>query len=217
MNEREFVNEVKKNATFLFKNLEQTQEIIQFGIAAGSSLDGFYYCFNTQEYFEENNASIDKWHMPEWKSDIGDITIDHFSSKYEFEIWNNTWNTLYEKLVSYIEKSDSIELDESTISLREEEIENIREEKREQAINKGWDLLCQALLEMKQDGIFSKMEKNFILLLETLDSYIDLEDTKRLYKLLGKIKLTQMYSEQANSEHLNTLFLEESIDFINNL
>ncbi len=178
--------EVASRIKELFKSLSkdylklvynEEEEICSFGIFTDSEISNYYFGYNTKEGLEEiiKEGMAEKKKFPEEK-----FQIDYM------KWWIPEWmNGIDEEC--FIDDKREIELFE----LLEEQLSNCRNMKAEENDfpdykDDVFDLFCESLAELKTENVFTKVDKNFILLVQESDNGITRNKTreKSISKLL---------------------------------
>jgi Domain of unknown function (DUF4303) len=160
MDKEQFFIKLKQNITSVFNNIEEKDDLFEFGIFTDQDISTILIGYNTythfanhlKERFLEYNIifSSDRWEIPEWYKCIGD------ESMFVDEINDILYNVIQPK--------------ESEINPNDFKVNIL-------------DLLCNALLELKTEGLFDSMKKDSILYLQQADSHVGDLMKQRIKKL----------------------------------
>jgi len=163
---------------------QEEEEICSFGIFTDSDISNYYFGYNTKEGMEEiikegisekenepeSEFKIDymKWWLPEWMNAIDNECF--MDDEREIE--------LFKTMEKLIEKTDNEEED-----LEDEYFSNYKDD--------IFDLFCESLAELRDENVFSKVAKDFILLVQESDNGISGNKIreKSISKLLTNIQI----------------------------
>jgi hypothetical protein len=162
MDKKQFLIKLKQNITAIFNEIEDKEDVFEFGIFTDQDTSSLLIGYNTsthfseqlQEHFLESNRIVShyRWAIPEWYECLNDDNI------FVEEINDILHNVIQPK--------------ESKINP-----DNFK--------NDILDVLHKALLELKEEGLFNAIQENFILFLQQADTSVDNLMKQRLRKLMS--------------------------------
>lgn len=163
MDKKQFEIKLKQCVISVFNDIENKDDLFEFGIFTDQDTSSITICYNTYSHFLDSFKKnfLEKgeiitrfrWSIPEWCREIGgeNFMIDSINDIL-YDVIQPQESELY---------PDSFK-------------DNIL------------DLLCSVLINIKEEGLFSDMKENFILYVEQADSWIDDLMKQRIRKLVGE-------------------------------
>lgn len=163
MEHNQFVIKLKQCLTSIFNEMDDKEDIFEFGISTDQDISTILIVYNTRTYFaaelekkflkEGKILSQSRWIMPEWYKEIGD------GNSHLDAINNVLYNILHPR-----ESEQNPETFKDILL----------------------DLLCQALLELKIEGLFNVFKGDPIIYLQQADSYFGSLMRARIKSLLSE-------------------------------
>jgi hypothetical protein len=163
MNNKEFSIRLKQCISSIFNNIDEKEDLFEFGIFTNQDISTIVIAYNTrthfaaqlEKYFLEENRIVSyyRWSMPEWYQEIGDENI----------LLNDINDILYNVIQPNQKKINP---------------ENFK--------NNILDLLFNSLVELRNEGLFNSIKGDLILYLEQADSFIGELMRERIKILIGE-------------------------------
>lgn len=163
MNKKDFSIQLKKCISSIFNDIEEKDDLFEFGIYTDQDVSTILIGYNTrtsfanqlEKHFLKENEIISyyRWSFPEWNGKIGDE--------------NSLLGEINDKLYNVIQPQEKV----IALDMFKDNI---------------LDLLFDALIELRDEGLFNVIKRDVILYLEQADSYIDELMQKRIRILVGE-------------------------------
>lgn len=172
MDKAEFFIKLKQCITAVYNDIHPKEDLFEFGISLSQDTDAFAVCYNTYTFFANQLKECFLKRTVIDGTIIGNEIVSYNRWRMnEWEAWVTAENILvgevHDMLMNIIQPQEV-----------ERDPENCK--------NNILDLFCNALLELREEGLFDSMNKNAILYLEKDDSFISSLMKGRVRKLLGE-------------------------------